>query len=143
MLRYPLTHPAILGALAAAGHGSRVLLADANYPHATGVHPRTPVVHLNLRPGMVPVVDVLATVLTAVDVEAATVMRPPDGQEEPPVFADFRHLLPGLNLESLQRTAFYQAALAPDVALAVATGEQRLYANVLLTIGALAPAEVG
>ncbi|WP_318783043.1 RbsD/FucU domain-containing protein [Cellulosimicrobium sp. SH8] len=36
MLRYPLLHPGLIGALAGAGHGSRVLLADANYPHSTG-----------------------------------------------------------------------------------------------------------
>jgi len=40
VLRFPLIHPPLLAALAAAGHGSRVLLADANYPHATGVSPR-------------------------------------------------------------------------------------------------------
>lgn len=140
MLRYPLIHPAMLHALAAAGHGSRVLLADGNYPHATGVHPRTTVVHLNLRPGMVPVDEVLATVLTAVDVETATVMRP-DGDSEPAVFADFRRLLPGLTFESLERHAFYGAASAPEVALVVATGEQRWYANILLTIGALPPTQ--
>jgi len=140
VLRYPLTHPVMLGALAAAGHGSRVLLADGNYPQATAISPRATVVHLNLRPGLVGVLDVLETVLTAVDIEAATMMRP-DGDSEPEVFADFRRLLPGLALQRLERQAFYRAASAPDVTLAVATGEQRWYANLLLTIGAISPAE--
>lgn len=141
MLRYPLTHPDLLRALAAAGHGSRVLLADGNYPHATGVAPAATVVHLNLRPGLIGVRDVLETVLTAVVVEAATVMQP-DGDDEPEVFADFRTLMPGLPLEPLERHAFYRAASEPDVTLAVATGEQRWYANLLLTIGAVPAAEL-
>ena len=40
MLYGPMTHPQFLRALAAAGHGSKILLADANYPHTTGVNPR-------------------------------------------------------------------------------------------------------
>jgi L-fucose mutarotase len=126
----------MLRALAAAGHGSQVLLADGNYPHTTGVSPAATVVHLNLRPGLVGVLDVLETVLTAVLVESAAVMQPGEGPE-PEVFADFRALLPGVHLEPLERYAFYRAAREPTVALAVATGEQRWYANLLLTIGAV------
>ena len=33
----------------------------------------------------------------------------------------------------------YEAASAPDVAVAIATGERRIYANLLLTIGVVAP----
>jgi len=36
MLKYRLLHPELLSVLAQAGHGSRILLADANYPVATG-----------------------------------------------------------------------------------------------------------
>lgn len=35
MLYTPLTHPTILKVLAMAGHGSKVLIADGNYPLAT------------------------------------------------------------------------------------------------------------
>jgi L-fucose mutarotase len=139
MLRYRLTHPELIGALAAAGHGSTVLLADGNYPHATGAGPRARTIHLNLRPGMVPVDDVLATVLDAIPVEAARVMVPDDGPE-PPVFGRFRELLGPVALEPLDRFAFYDAARGPDLAVAVATGDQRLYANILLTIGVVPPA---
>jgi L-fucose mutarotase len=139
MLRYRLTHPELIGALAAAGHGSTVLLADGNYPHATAVGPRARTVFLNLRPGMVPVDDVLATVLDAVPIEAAHVMRPDDGPE-PPVFSRFRELLGSVAPQPLSRFAFYDAARRPDLAVAVATGDQRLYANILLTIGVVASA---
>jgi L-fucose mutarotase/ribose pyranase (RbsD/FucU family) len=39
VLRFPLLHPPLLAALGAAGHGARVLLADANYSHSTNVSP--------------------------------------------------------------------------------------------------------
>jgi L-fucose mutarotase len=138
MLRYPLTHPEIIGALAAAGHGSTVLLADANYPHATAIGPNARLVLLNLRPGQVPVDDVLATVLNAIPVEAAHIMQPDSGPE-PPVFSRFRELLGHIEPQPLGRHEFYAAVGQPSLALAVATGDQRLYANIMLTIGVVAP----
>jgi L-fucose mutarotase len=139
VLRFPLIHPPLLAALAAAGHGSRVLLADANYPHATGAHPRAEKIFLNLRPGLATVDQVLEPVLAAIPVEVATVMRPDDGST-PPVFARYRELLGrALPLQSLGRHEFYAACREPDLAVCVATGDGRLYANVLLTIGFIQP----
>ena len=139
MLRFPLIHPPLLAALGAAGHGARVLIADANYSHATNVSPRAAVIHLNVRPGLVTVDQVLEPVLAAVPVEAVTVMRPDDGST-PAVFARYRELLgPGLDLEPLGRLDFYAACREPDLAVCVATGDDRLYANVLLTIGYIRP----
>jgi L-fucose mutarotase len=65
-------------------------------------------------------------------------MTPDDGTE-PGIFAEFRQLLPGIELERLGRFPFYDAARGPDVALAIATGEERIYANLLLTIGVVKP----
>lgn len=137
MLRYPLTHPEILDALGSAGHGSRVLLADANYPFRTAAGPHARLVYLNVRPGLVGVVDMLAVLSTAVVVEEALVMLPDTGPE-PDIFAAFRQLLPDLELPGVPRPAFYAAARSEDVALVIATGEQRLYANILLTLGVAA-----
>lgn len=139
MLRFPLIHPPLLAALGAAGHGGRVLLADANYSHSTNVSPAATVIHLNLRPGLVTVDQVLEPVLAAVPVEAATVMRPDDGGT-PPVFARYAELLgPGLPLRPLGRMEFYAECRQSDLAVCVATGDDRLYANLLLTIGFNAP----
>ncbi|ADB35800.1 RbsD or FucU transport [Kribbella flavida DSM 17836] len=134
MLRYPLIHPPLLGALARAGHGSVVLIADGNYPYATAVAPGVETIWLNLRPGQVPVDDVLATLLDVVPVEAARVMATATG-EEPDIYSRFRELLPGTTLLPLPREDFYAVARSPELAVAVATGEQRLYANILLTLG--------
>ena len=138
MLTTRLLHPKILHALAAAGHGSTVLIADGNYPLATGAATGAERVYLNLSPGMVTVTAVLEAVLSAIPVEAVEVMRPADGSE-PPIFADFRRLLPPLELQGLERFAFYERARDRDLTLAIATGDQRLYANILLTIGVRQP----
>lgn len=143
MLRYTLLHPGLAAALAAAGHGSQVLLADGNYPHSTGVRAGAERVHLNLRPGLLTVDQVLEVLVEAVPVESASVMVPggvagdvaPAG-EPVPAHAGYRAALgPGVAWHELDRFAFYEAARSDDVALLVATGDQRVYANLLLTIG--------
>ncbi len=149
MLRGRLLHPELLRALGAAGHGAKVLLADGNYPLST----RTPAiaarVFLNLAPGVLTVTEVLDVLVDAIPIEAAEVMVP-DGGPEPPVFEELRRILARattaagsgprqLELTRLGRDAFYAAASDPVVAVAVATGERRIYANVLLTIGVVSP----
>ena len=138
MLKTRLLHPGILEALGEAGHGSQVLIADGNYPVRTRSNDAARRVYLNLAPGMVSVTDVLGALVDAIPIEAARVMTPDDGNE-PAIFEDFRTLLGGIELERLGRFPFYDAARGPDVALAIATGEQRLYANLLLTIGVVSP----
>ena len=153
MLKSRLIHPELLRALAAAGHGAKVLLADGNYPLSTRSPPTATRVYLNVAPGLVTVTDLLDPLVSAIPIEAAEVMVPADGPE-PPIFEEFRRVLaqastaPGtgpdrLELTALSRSAFYQAASAPEVALAIATGERRIYANLLLTIGVVDPAAAG
>jgi L-fucose mutarotase len=138
MLRYSLLHPPLLTALATAGHGSKVLIADANYAHRTNVHHRAELIHLNLRPGLATVDQVLEPLLTAVPVEEAHTMRP-DDLSTPAVWTDYERLLgPDLPLKPLARHDFYAACRQPELAVCVATGDVRLYANVLLTIGFVA-----
>lgn len=143
MLRYPLLHPPLLRALAATGHGSRILLADANYAHATNVAPGAELIHLNLRPGLVTVDDVLTPLLTAVPVESVTAMRPDDGNP-PDCWRGYERLLgPDLPLRPVERFEFYRTCREPEVALCVATGDDRLYANLLLTVGFLPAGQPG
>ncbi|HBY98782.1 MAG TPA: RbsD or FucU transport [Chloroflexi bacterium] len=135
MLKSKLLHPGILAALGEAGHGSTVLIADGNYPVATHSCPAAARVFLNLSPGLLTVTAILEALVSAIPVEAATVMQPADGST-PPIFAEFERLLPaGLALERLERFTFYETARRPELALAIASGDQRLYANILLTIG--------
>jgi L-fucose mutarotase len=138
VLRTRLLHPQILEALGEAGHGARVLIADGNYPLGTKSNPAGSRVYLNLAPGRLGVIEVLEVLVDAIPIEAAHVMGPDDGSE-PSIYADFRRHLPGTDLQRLDRFEFYALAREPDTALAIATGEQRLYANVLLTIGVVPP----
>ena len=134
MLKGKLIHPEILEALGKAGHGSKILIADGNYPFATAAAPRSKQVYLNLSPGVLKVTDVLRALVEAIPIEAAAIMMPPG--EVPPIFAEFSEILPGgMSLDPLERFAFYAAARDDNTALVIATGEERVYANILLTIG--------
>ena len=140
MLKTRLLHPRILEALGEAGHGAQVLIADGNYPLLTRTSPDAHRVYLNLAPGMLTVTDVLDVLIDALPIEAVHVMGP-DGDDEPGVFADFREMLPETPLQRLGRFEFYDMARGPDLALAIATGEERIYANLLLTIGVVMPGQ--
>jgi L-fucose mutarotase len=142
MLRYSLLHPELLAVLAGAGHGSRILIADANYAHRTNTGGHAPVIHLNLRPGLVTVTEVLETLVEAVPVEAAALMRPDDGSPCP-AEPGYREILgSSVHFAQLFRAEFYRACRGHELAGTVATGDQRHYANVLLTIGSLPAPEV-
>ncbi|MBI2433610.1 MAG: RbsD or FucU transport [Candidatus Hydrogenedentes bacterium] len=134
MLKQRLLHPEILEALASAGHGARVLIADGNYPASTCLGDNAQIVFLNLAPGKPKVTEVLDILLTAIPVEDAAVMEPEDGPE-PGIFQEFRRLMPDLVLTSYGRFEFYEEVCSPDTCLVIVTGEQRIYANLLLTIG--------
>ena len=137
MLKGPLTHPALIGALAAAGHGSKVLIADGNYPHSTGAREGAVRIHLNLRPGLPTADDVLKVLVQTIPIEAAAVMMP-GGGEQVPAHEGFRlALAEGVAWTELGRLEFYEACRTSDVAIVIATGEQRIYANLLLTVGVL------
>jgi L-fucose mutarotase len=138
MLRSQLTHPDILRALATSGHTGKIFIADGNYPFSTLANPNAPRVYLNLAPGIVPVTDVVRVLLSAIPVEAAEVPMTADGSA-PEIHADFRALLGDLPLTILAPKDFYNAACGSDIALVIATGEQRLYANIILTIGVVKP----
>ena len=127
-------HPEILGALGTMGHGSRLLIADGGYPFITATPASARKVWLNLMPGKLLVTDVLETLVATIPIEEAYVMVPPDKADQP-VFAEYRKLLPSVELTKLQRFEFYDKAKEPDTALMIATGEQRNWANLLLTMG--------
>ena len=148
MLSRQLIHPDILAALGRAGHGSQVLIADGNYPVGTTLGPNAELVSLNLSPGIVTVTQVLEALVSAVPIESAAVMATlKDGPyavlEEPPIWHEFRDILDvaGFSepLWEIERPDFYDVASADTVALSIATGERRIYANLLLTIGVIVP----
>ena len=135
MINYTLIHPGLLAALAESGHGSQILIADANYPHNTGAPAAARRVALNLRPGLLTVDQILEVLIDAVPLEAAAVMTPPDGNLTEAAKGYQRILGTDVPITSHHRFNFYDAARSPQVALVVASGDTRHYANLLLTIG--------
>lgn len=138
MLKSQLLHPEILAALGGSGHGGKVLIADGNYPFNTRANADAARVYLNFMPGKLTATEVLEGIVGAIPVESADVMTPDNGTE-PPIFAEFRRLLPGLELTKHGRFNFYDLCRDSDTCLVIATGEQRIYANILLTIGVVMP----
>jgi len=148
MLKHQLIHPQINEILARAGHHARILIADGNYPASTKIGPAAELVCLNLSPGIVTVAQVLRAVLSAVPIDHVNTMGIPADdpyaqQGEPPVWQEFRQVLAqsGLDapLEPIQKWQFYEAVDSPDHVLTIQTGDQALWANLLLTIGVRRP----
>ena len=139
-----LLHPEIIAALAGAGHGSTVLIADGNYPASTAHNPSGKIVYLNLSPGIVTCTDVLKAVAAVLSIEAAEVMDPGEQGEQyeggyPPIWDEFKCILKEkqfcLELRKRERFSFYEEAMKHTNALTIVTGEKRTWANILLTIG--------
>lgn len=144
MLKHQLIHPVILGILGGAGHHSKVLIADGNYPASSKIGPRAELVSLNLMPGVVDCNTVLKALLSAIPVEAInTMMYETEGPyalaEDPPVWADYRATIKAagsdVELEPIEKWSFYDAVATDDHVLTIQTADQQRFANVLLSIG--------
>lgn len=138
MLRHALLHPDLLRALACAGHGSRVLLADSNFAAWTNVPRTARMIQLNVRPGLVSIDQLLPLVVDAIPVEAASVMAPDDDGVEPQAWAGYQAALGAqVPLTQLPRADFIAETRRPSLETCVVTGDARHYANLLLTVGAV------
>lgn len=130
-----MLHPEILRALGSAGHGARVLVADGNYPFSTEAPSSATRVYLNLRRGLVSVTEVLEVLVETIPIEAALLMEPADGNGTA-IHASFRALLPAqASVTACKRLEFYAEAKSAATTLVIATGEERRFANLLLTVG--------
>ncbi len=144
MLKQKLIHPEIIGILGAAGHHGKILIADGNYPASSKLGPNAKLVHLNLMPGMVTCNQVLEAILSAIPIEAVNTMMyektgPYALDADPPVWDEYRSTMKAsgleLELEPIEKWAFYEAVATPDHILTVQTADQQRFANILLTIG--------
>jgi L-fucose mutarotase len=148
MLKHQLIHPKINEVLGRAGHHAKILIADGNYPASTKKGPLAEVVCLNLSPGVVTVAQALRAVLNAVPVDAIETMGIPADDPyaqagEPPVWNEYRKVIKEsglkLKLNPVLKWDFYKAVESPDHVLTIQTGDQALWANVLITMGARKP----
>ena len=133
MLKGTLINPDIIAALALCGHGDNLLIADGNYPLASKTD-GAKTVYLALSPGLPTVTQALAAIQSVCALEKAELMEPGDGGT-PEIFGEFRKMLGDIPFERTGRGEFYELCREKNVRLAISTGEQRLFANILLTIG--------
>jgi L-fucose mutarotase len=144
MLKSELLHPEILRITARAGHHSKILIADGNYPASTKKGPNAELVCLQLTPGVPTVAQVLRALLSALPIDHVNTMGIPADdpyarQGEPPVWEEYRRVIAEagarLELQPILKWDFYQYVESPDHVLTIQTADQALWANVLLTMG--------
>ena len=151
LLHSQLIHPEINGILGQAGHHSKVLISDGNYPASSKIGPEAELVSLNLSPGVVTCSQVLRALVTAIPLEAINTMGIPDDDPyakhgPPPAWTeyeqiDFKRTTSMLSYVTVGTNNlkgagdFYDAVMSDDHVLTIQTGDQALWANVLLTIG--------
>jgi L-fucose mutarotase len=139
----PLLSPDLLYVLRAMGHGDEIVIVDANFP-AESTGPQ--VVRLDAVSATAALDAVLSVMPLDTFVDAACFVMEPVGESnrEEPIFADFRRVIaeaegPEFALGKIERFAFY--ARASEAFAIVATGERRLYGNIILKKGVIRPSE--
>lgn len=144
MLKTTLLHPDILRACARAGHHSKILIADGNYPASSKIGPRAELVCLQLTPGVPTVAQVLKAILAEVPIDVFNTMGIDESdeyaqQEDPPVWNEYREILrqsgSSRQLLPIKKWDFYSAVQSEDHVLTIQTADQALWANLLLSVG--------
>lgn len=144
MLKHQLIHPEINAIIGAAGHHSKILIADGNYPASSKKGPNAKLVSMNLMPGLITCSQALRAVLSAVPIEnIETMMYETSGpyalSEDPPVWDEYRGILKEMKstlvLKPIEKWEFYKAVATEDHVLTIQTADQQRFANILLSIG--------
>lgn len=136
----PLLGPELLAILRAMGHGDEIVIADANFPASANARR---LVRLDGVDG-VRVAKAIVSVMPLDDFVPNAAFRmsvtgKPD--EIPPIIPEYARVLAeegyDRGIEGIERMAFY--ARAREAYAIVATGEGRLWANLILKKGVVAP----
>lgn len=137
----PLLSPDLLHTLASMGHGDEIVIADANFPGTSSARRL-------IRMDGVSATDVLRAVLeimpldTFVPDPALTMQVVDDPEALPDVVARFQQIIETTadypaTVTGLERHAFYDRARAAFAV--IQTGETRLYGNIIVKKGVVAP----
>jgi L-fucose mutarotase len=138
----PVLSPELLSTLRAMGHGDELAIVDANYPAESSGRR---VIRMD---GVASATHILEAVLSLLPLDefvpcAAFHMQVVDDPTaQLPIFAEFRALLEryeprSARLEGIERFAFYERVKSCFAVLA--TGERRLYGNLILKKGIVRP----
>jgi L-fucose mutarotase len=134
----PLLSGALLQILADMGHGDEIVIVDANYPASANAKR---LVRLDGITATATLQAVLSLLPLDDFVEApAAVMIP--GTEWPPVLDEFQSMVDRaegkpIQVTGMERFAFYERARGAYAM--IATGERRLYGNIILVKGVIRP----
>lgn len=140
MLKTPVIHPTIMEVLARSGHFAQVVIADGNLPVAAMNGPNSTTVHLNFKPGLLDALTVLKGILEVCPIQGAIVMeKPPEANAE--IHLAYKELLGDVSWSEMERWAFYDQIRDKTTTLIIQTGEQRRFANLILTVGVVKMAE--
>lgn len=131
--------PELLKILAEMGHGDTIVLADGNFP-AESVGRR--VVRMDGH-GVVETLDAVLSLYpldTYVDFPVTAMDVVPGDTYVPTIWGEFealikKHYPDGMGMEKVDRFGFYERA--KDAYAVVATGESKLYANVIIKKGVI------
>ena len=140
MLKTPVIHPTIMEVLARSGHFAQVVIADGNLPVGAMNGPNSTTVHLNFKPGLLDALTVLKGILEVCPIQGAIVMeKPPEANAE--IHLAYKELLGDVSWSEMERWAFYDQIRDKTTTLIIQTGEQRRFANLILTVGVVKMAE--
>jgi L-fucose mutarotase len=135
----PLLSPELLMILRAMGHGDEIAIVDANFPAKSNARRLIRLDGLDAS-------QTLAALLSVLPLDSF-VKAPANGmqvvgkpKEIPPAIADFQKLVDRLagfpvRIGRIERFAFYERA--KSCFAIIATGDRRLYANIILTKGVI------
>ncbi|NRD18852.1 transporter [Winogradskyella eckloniae] len=140
MLKTQVIHPTIMEVLARSGHFAQVVIADGNLPVGAMTGPNSTTVHLNFRPGLLDALTVLEGILEVCPIQGAIVMEKPQ-EANAEIHEAYKELLGDISWEEMERWSFYDKIRDPNTTLIIQTGEQRRFANLILTVGVVKMAE--
>lgn len=140
MLKTAVIHPTILEVLAKSGHFAQIVIADGNLPVAAMAGKNATTVHLNFKPGLLDSLTVLKGILEICPIQGATVMEKPAAANAE-IHNTYKKLLGDVTWNEMERWAFYDKIRDLNTTLIIQTGEQRRFANIILTIGVVKMAE--
>jgi L-fucose mutarotase len=138
----PVLSPELLSTLREMGHGDELAIVDANYPAASSGRP---VIRMDGVPSATRIMEAVLTLMPLdefVPCAAFHMQVVDDPSAEMPIFAEFRGVLQryepkAAKLEGIERFAFYERVMRAFAV--VATGERRLYGNLILKKGIVRP----
>ena len=127
--------PDLLKILMEMGHGDEIVIADGNFPAAANAKRLVRATGMAVPPLLDDILQLFP--LDSYVEYPVSLMATVPGDNEPPIWGTYREIIakhePHAKIENVERFAFYERARKAFAV--VATSEESLYANIILTKG--------